>query len=128
MIGQYIELPNDSWSVLIYYYTQPDDLEDIEDILIEYGCPIKSAHKSASIVSNRLNTGLTFSNTDLKMSIVCISNATSQSQMADTIVHEIKHVQSHICEYYEVDEDSEPASYLIGYLARLIYKFISRFV
>jgi len=34
----------------------------------------------------------------------------------NTIVHEAKHVQSHICEYYNVPEDSEEAAYLIGYI------------
>ena len=128
MICQYIKLPKDSWDVIIYYWVDEEDEDDIIDLLIDYGCPIKSAYKSAGIVSQQFNTGLTFSNTDLKTSIVCISDSTSWSQMVDTVIHEMKHVQSHICECYGVDGDSEPASYLIGYLARRAYKFISRFI
>jgi hypothetical protein len=39
-----------------------------------------------------------------------------------TLVHELKHVQSHICEYYNVSESGEEAAYLIGYLTKLIFQ------
>lgn len=38
-----------------------------------------------------------------------------------TQLREAKHVQSHICAYYDVDEDSEEAAYLIGYIAKRMY-------
>jgi hypothetical protein len=40
----------------------------------------------------------------------------------NTIVHEAKHVQSHICRYYNVEEDSEEAAYLIGYIVQNMHK------
>ena len=54
--------------------------------------------------------------------IVGISPTTSQEQLLNTIVHEAKHVQSHICKYYDVKEDSEDAAYLIGYLVQQMHK------
>lgn len=125
MIKQYINVQN-KWDILIWYGVGKDDYEDVYSVLVQLDCPIPDAEYSANVVSSFKNTGLTFSDTDSRVSFVCVSSTTSYSQMADTIMHEIKHVQSHICEYYDVEEDSEDAAYLVGYLARQVYKFLQR--
>lgn len=68
------------------------------------------------------NTGFTYTDTSRRTSIVGIASATSQEQLLNTIVHEAKHVQSHICEYYNVPEDSERAAYLIGYIVQRMHR------
>lgn len=40
----------------------------------------------------------------------------------NTIAHEIKHVQSHVCAYYSVPEDGESAAYLTGYLTMKMFE------
>ena len=115
MIAQYIQLGNRGWNVLIYYGVDAEDFIEIEDSLLQIDCP-KDDIKKAFEVLRKKNTGFTFSNTDYKMSIVCIGRSTSVSQMVNTIIHEAKHVQSHICSYYRIPEDGETAAYLIGYL------------
>lgn len=67
------------------------------------------------------NTGFTQTDFSKRQSIVGISNVTNKSQLINTIVHEAKHVQSHICRYYSIDEDSEQAAYLIGYVVQKMY-------
>lgn len=67
------------------------------------------------------NTGFTQTDFSKKQSIVGISNVTNKSQLINTIVHEAKHVQSHICRYYNIDEASEQAAYLIGYIVQKMY-------
>ena len=67
------------------------------------------------------NTGFTQTDFSKRQSIVGISNVTNKSQLINTIVHEAKHVQSHICRYYNIDEDSEQAAYLIGYIVQKMY-------
>lgn len=56
-----------------------------------------------------------------KLSIVAIGKADSKKQFLNTIVHEAKHVQSHICMYYDVPEDGEDAAYLIGYIVMKMF-------
>jgi hypothetical protein len=56
------------------------------------------------------------------MSVVTIGLTSSKAQLLNTISHEIKHVQSHICKYYSVAEDSEDAAYLTGYLTMRMYQ------
>jgi hypothetical protein len=62
------------------------------------------------------------------MSIICIGSTTDASQFVNTAIHEAKHVQSHICSYYQIEEDSEDAAYLIGYLVQRMYKMFAKIV
>lgn len=127
MIAQYIELGNRGWSILVYYNADYRDSFELEDSLKQIEASQKEIDKALDVL-NDYNTGFTFSNEDKKMSIVCISKAENEQQFLDTAIHEIKHVQSHICEYYDIDEDSEEAAYLIGYIARRMYRVIKIFM
>lgn len=68
------------------------------------------------------NTGFTYTDFSKRKSIVGISFTSSQEQFLNTLVHEAKHVQSHICKYYSVKEDSEEAAYLIGYIIQKMHR------
>ena len=68
------------------------------------------------------NVGFTYTDFTKRKSIIGISKTTSQEQFLNTIVHEAKHVQSHICKYYNVEEDSEDAAYLIGYIIQKMHR------
>lgn len=127
MVAQYIQLGNKGWNVLVYYNAGYDDLVEIEDSLRQVDCPEEHIRAVRSAL-RRKNTGFTFSNTDYKMSIVCIGKTTNNSQFVNTAIHEAKHVQSHICEYYGIDEDSETAAYLIGYLVQRMYKMLEKLI
>ena len=67
------------------------------------------------------DSGFTYTNFNNKLSIVGIGKTTSKKEFINTIVHEAKHVQSHICHYYNVKEDGEDAAYLIGYIVMKMY-------
>lgn len=69
--------------------------------------------------------GFTYTDFKKKQSIVGIGKSTSNAQFLNTITHEAKHVQSHICKFYDVDEDSEDAAYLIGYIIQRMYEVFS---
>lgn len=69
-----------------------------------------------------LDTGFTHTDFNKKRSIVGIAPTSSQEEFMNTLVHEAKHVQSHICKYYNVEEDSEQAAYLIGYIIQKMHR------
>lgn len=125
MIAQYIKVG--TWNLLIYYNASLDDKIELNESLLSLGASKQEIKKALKVLRNK-NTGFTFSNSDQMMSIVCIGEAENNQQFLDTIVHELKHVQSHICEFYGVEEDSEEAAYLIGYMIRKMYKFIKIFI
>lgn len=68
--------------------------------------------------------GFTQTDMDKRISIICIGKTFIFEDFFDTLIHEFKHVQSHICRYYNVVEDGEQAAYLIGYLTRQFFKQI----
>lgn len=70
------------------------------------------------------DAGFTHTDFNKKLSIVGIGKASSKKQFLNTVVHEAKHVQSHICEYYKVPEDGEQAAYLIGYIVAKMYDIL----
>ena len=53
---------------------------------------------------------------------------TSRKQFINTISHEAKHIQSHICQYYQVSEDSEDAAYLLGYIMMKMYEVFKYYI
>ena len=125
MIAQYIQLGDRDWNVLVYYNVTPDDFIEVTDSLEQLECSEKDIRKALKVL-RRKNTGFTFSNTDYKMSIVCIGSADNVGQFINTAIHEAKHVQSHICQYYDIEEDTETAAYLIGHIVHEMYKMLEK--
>ena len=74
------------------------------------------------------NSGFTHTDFNKKLSIVGIGKSDSKEQFLNTIVHEAKHIQSHICSYYDVPEDGEDAAYLIGYIVMKMYNNFKKFL
>ena len=81
-----------------------------------------------NVYLGKKNTGFTHTDFDKKKSIIGISEASSKSQFLNTIVHEVKHAQSHICKYYDVDEDSEEAAYLVGFIIQKMYNVFCKLI
>lgn len=75
-----------------------------------------------------VNSGFTQTDFRKRKSVVVIGKSTSRGQFLNTIVHEAKHVQSHICRYYGVPENGEDAAYLIGYIVQRMTCFIREFL
>lgn len=127
MLRQYIQVGHQKWGILVYYNVQPKDFYEIEETLIQTDCPEEDMNRALTVL-RKPNTGFTFSNTEYKMSVVAVSKTTTASQFVNTVVHEAKHVQSHICSYYNIEEDSEDAAYLIGHIVRQMYRMVAKVV
>ena len=125
MTAQYIQLGDRDWNVLVYYNVDKYDFVEIEDSLRQLDCSEEDM-KAAFNTLRKKNSGFTFSNTDYKMSIVCIGESTDVSQFVNTAIHEAKHVQSHICQFYGIEEDTETAAYLIGHLVQRMYGMLRK--
>lgn len=90
---------------------QDIDVEGYWKIIVVYNAPL-----------GRKNVGFTYTDPNRRTSIVGIANTSTQEEFLNTIVHEAKHVQSHICDYYNVPEDGEQAAYLIGYIVQKMHR------
>ncbi len=125
MISQYIQLGDRDWNVLVYYNVGREDFIEVADSLRQLDCSEKELKEAMSVL-RRKNSGFTFSNSEYKMSIICIGESTDVSQFVNTTIHEAKHVQSHICQFYDIEEDTETAAYLIGHLVQRMYGMLRK--
>ena len=96
---------------------QDIDVEGYWKIIVIYDAPLGNK-----------DVGFTYTNPNKKLSIVGIAAASSQEELLNTIAHEAKHVQSHICDYYEVPEDGEQAAYLIGYIVQKMHRVFKNII
>lgn len=115
----YSEVGRNKWAFVFAYDIGEDDVDEIVSWLESLGASKRDIRKSKSIVLGE-NMGLTFSSEDLRMSLVCVSNATSEEEWWNTVVHEIDHLQHSICRYYDIEHGSEDCAYLQGELMRLV--------
>ena len=109
------------WSIVLFVDVDYDDFDIIESALTDILAPIYIIDEIYDKISYKLNSGVTFTNSDYRTSIVCINKGSTKEQVINTISHEADHVQAAICDYYNVPLDSEQAAYLIGYLVGKMY-------
>ena len=109
------------WSIVLFVNVDYDNYNVVESTLTDILAPISVIDEIYDKISYEFNSGVTFTNSDFRTSIVCINKATSREELINTISHEADHVQDDICRYYNVPLDSEQAAYLIGYLIGKMY-------
>ena len=109
------------WSIVLFVDVDYDNFDVVESALTDALAPISVIDKIYDNISYKIDSGVTFTNSDYKTSIVCINKSSTREQIINTISHEADHVQAAICDYYNVPLDSEQAAYLIGYLIGKMY-------
>ena len=109
------------WSIVLFVDVDYDNYDIVESALTNILAPISVIDEIYNKISYEFNSGVTFTNSDFRTSVVCINKATSREELINTISHEADHVQDDICRYYNVPLDSEQAAYLIGYLVGKMY-------
>jgi len=112
---------NSYWKVILFVNVDYDRFDIIESALTDILAPSKSIDNIYNKIAYKFDSGVTFTNSNFRTSIVCINKTTSREELINTISHEADHVQADICEYYNIKLDSEDAAYLIGYLVSNMY-------
>jgi hypothetical protein len=109
------------WSIVLFVDVDYDRFDIIESSLTNILAPISVIDEIYDKISYKYDSGVTFTNSDFRTSVVCINKTTSREELINTITHEADHIQDDICDYYNVPLDSEQAAYLIGYLVGKMY-------
>ena len=109
------------WSIVLFVDVDYDNFDIIESALTDILAPISIIDEIYDKISYKPNSGVTFTNSEYRSSVVCINKGSTKEQVINTISHEADHVQAAICDYYNVPLDSEQAAYLIGYLVGKMY-------
>lgn len=112
------------WKVVILYECTCNDIDYIIETLIGIKCPKKYIKEALNNLETcKLNIGLTYSNLNLKSSVIIVNKTSSFSELINTISHEYYHLICHISKALDI-EDEEELAYLNGYLNMKSYIFI----
>ncbi len=115
-----------NWNVTILYECTCDDIDIIIETLREINCPNKYIKEALNNLKTcNLNIGLTYSNMNLKSSVIVVNKTSSFSQLINTISHEYFHLICHISKALKI-EDEEELAYLNGDLNMYSYQFVEK--
>lgn len=113
------------WAVDVLYDCDCSNNEQIINYLENINCPISLLNKAIdNLNSCSLNIGFTYSNYNMRKSLMVISKATDKGQFYNTLVHECYHLVSHITKNLITDE--EDRAILIGDVISIMYKKLSK--
>ena len=124
METKYFEVGDNAWGFILCYDFDYSDSDDIWAICRSFGLSDDKANEAVEVLAD-MNTGMTVSNCDIRMSVVFIGEATDESQWWSTVAHELWHVATAIIDYYGEDYWKEPAAYLYGELMRMVVSRIA---
>lgn len=126
MIKQTIYIDSIGWLVHAYFHKTRYDVDEIMERLWDLQCNAEIAQKAFNnLISDSLNMGLCYSNYHTKESVLVIGRASSADEFFNSIVHELSHLQGHICDVIGLDPKGEEIAYYMGDLSRDIYPSIS---
>lgn len=125
MKTEFYNIGDDDWGILLVYDYDYRDFDRILSMLRAFGLHDHRVQAAMSVLS-KLDTGMTLTIPSDLMSVLFISEATSDEEWFNTLIHEVKHVTEHISEFYQVEPTSEPAAYLQGEIGRQLFPMIMR--
>lgn len=122
MIRLTLDIVSYGWTAEVFLAVHSFDADAVLACLRAIDCDDEYLVKAEeNLRQSRLNRGLTYSNIALRRSVMVVGAASSASECANSLVHELHHLVAHICEGANVDLSSEEACYLAGGLAQLIH-------
>lgn len=129
MIYHMFHIWQHNWIVKTYIDTTSDDANVIIEELHSVGANMDTmslAYKN--LRGGLLNTGLTYTSPYYRETVIVVSRATNAEEFFNSLVHEMCHAKTHICDYLKIDLKSEEASYFIGGLARDLFPYVKHFL
>lgn len=124
MIHTSIVLPKYNWKVHVYIAVDQYYTEEIVNKMRELDASKKNIDDAYNnLLSGNLNTGLTYTNPYKKESVLVIALTSSSREFIDSFTHEIRHLEQHIANACDIDENSEEACYLSGDIAYRMFPF-----
>lgn len=122
MITHVFHIHQHDWLVKAYINSDDSDADLILGELWSVGADMDTMRSAfRNLRGGQKNTGLTYTSVWYKTTIMVVSESTSAEEFFNSLVHEMCHAKTHICDYLGIDLKSEEASYFIGGLARDMY-------
>lgn len=113
MIRQRFTLPKYDWRVYAYYVVTKPNADEILDALVGIGCHgehLEGAYHN--LTSGKLDTGLTYSNSDTRETVMVFAKTSSAKEFMQSYKHETGHLQSHIAQTFGLNPHGEEIQYI----------------
>lgn len=113
MIRQKFKLPHHHWLVYAYYVVTHPYADEILGALAHIGCAgedLARAHEN--LMSGKLDTGLTYSNSDTRETVMVFAKTSSAKEFQQSYKHETGHLQTHIAQTFGIDPYGEEIQYI----------------
>lgn len=123
MTEQEIYIDRYDWTVHVMCDVHAKDAMKVRRHLRDLGCsgiPLEDA--SNLVLEGEPNKGITYSNVDVRKSVVVIGWTTSKAEHMNSLSHEMLHVVQHISEQFLINMYGEEACYLLGGLVQACYR------
>lgn len=113
MIVQQFYIDKYDWNVTCFYAVTRYYTDEIVDMLIDIGCRGKNLKDAyANLSSGNLNTGLTYSNFQLRETVMVIALTSTPKEFAESWRHEMGHLATHIAQTDNIDPYGEEIQYI----------------
>lgn len=113
MIRQHFTLPQYSWNVYAYYVVTEPNADEILDTLANIGCGGDNLQRAYSnLMSGNLDTGLTYSNSDTRETVMVFAKTSSAKEFQQSYKHETGHLQDHIAQTFGINPHGEELQYI----------------
>lgn len=107
------------WTAIFLFSFDGYDKEEVLQQLFDCEPPKSISDKVAkNLDANRLNEGFTFSNAELRKSVIYIGPTSSGQEFLSSFVHELAHLTCDICITDKIPLWGEKIAYLTGEIAR----------
>ena len=115
-----------NWKITVLYETTCNNIDYIIETLKDIKCPNYYINRALDNLEEcKLNSGLTYSNSKLKSSVIIITKTSSFAQLINTISHEYFHLICHISQSLNIKDEEELAN-LNGNLNMRSYKIVEK--
>ena len=115
-----------NWKITVLYETTCNNIDYIIETLDDIQCPKYYINRALDNLEEcKLNSGLTYSNSKLKSSVIIITKTSSFAQLINTISHEYFHLICHISQVLNIKDEEELAN-LNGNLNMRSYKIVEK--
>ena len=115
-----------NWKITVLYETTCNNIDYIIETLNDINCPKYYINRALDNLEEcKLNSGLTYSNSKLKSSVIIITKTSSFAQLINTISHEYFHLICHISQSLNIKDEEELAN-LNGNLNMRSYKIVEK--
>lgn len=129
MIVQDIYLEKYDWSIRVYYAVNEYFISNILIDLLEMDCNEESFFKIKRLMESEANNiGFTYTNTEMRASLMLIGITDSSEEFQDTFDHEKGHLVMHISSALDIDPYSEDYQYLAGEVGKRMFKIAKKFL